>query len=70
MRIHHREENVRRATMALNKALIDTLTKEALTAGETIRVLMAVFGGHLDSIAKFAIRQERHGDEDKPGGLE
>ena len=51
--------------------LYDTFDKSDLTEGERLRVVAKVFGGYVGSVAKYAIREERHpGQPDKPGGLE
>lgn len=68
--LHPREENVRRAEIAIDKAVSEIIGREKLTTAETIRVLVHTLGDRLASIAKFAIRLERHGDADKPGGVE
>lgn len=69
-RIHPREEIVTKAEMDLHGAVLDVLKRYDLTTAESIRVLTEAFSAQLHSIAKFCIRQERHGDADKPGGFE
>lgn len=69
LRIHERERLVRDAESKLNGALIDVFKAADLTEGEELRVISSVFGGWLSSIAKFKIREERHGNATTPGGL-
>ena len=64
---HPRELVVTKATLDLNAALLKII--EPLTDGETLRVISDVFGGFLSSWAKYAIRDERHGTTEKPGGV-
>jgi methyl coenzyme M reductase gamma subunit len=67
-RIHPRESMVRAAESRVRNALANET--HGLTEGERLRVIAAVFGDAVGSIAKLAIREERHGDPDKPGGEE
>jgi len=66
-RIHEREKLVTAAEIELRKATMKAA--EDLTQGEYLRVLVNVLAGVISSIAKYAIREERHGDPDTPGGL-
>lgn len=59
---------VREAEVQLRTAVLKIL--EGLTEAEGLRVVNAVLSSHVGSVAKYAIREERHGDLDKPGGLE
>ena len=65
MKIHRREENVRRAEYDLRQALIDVIRREELTTGETLRVVSSVFGGHIDSITKFVSFVSDGGNSDE-----
>lgn len=67
-KLHEREQRVRAAASELRSNVFE-LGKE-LTTGEYLRILADVFGGEIASIAKYAIREERHGDQGIPGGLE
>jgi hypothetical protein len=67
-RIHPREAMVLAAEIRLRAAVTNEL--HGLTTAERLRVLAAVLGDTVGSIAKYAIREERHGDQDKPGGVE
>jgi hypothetical protein len=66
--MHPREKLVREAESKLRGHVLDILDDSGLTEGESLRVLAAVFGGYLASVAKYAIRVERHGDTETPGG--
>ncbi len=70
MKIHPREEKVRAAENDLRKAISDARAKYDLTAFEELRIATQVFADVAGSIAKYGIREERHGDPNKPGGLE
>lgn len=63
MKMHSREQVVK------GKHLCDTMLDSDLTAGEQLRVLTEVYGNYLASMAKYMIREERHGDIHKCGGL-
>lgn len=69
-RLHPREKVVRQAEMDLLTALETVITQHKLTVGECMRVVVAVLGGHIGGIARSTIRVERHGDANKPGGIE
>jgi hypothetical protein len=66
--IHPRERIVNEAEIDLAHALLGVWEKHDLTDAEMLRVVAAVFGRHVASNAKYRIREERHGDTDKPGG--
>lgn len=67
-RIHPRESMVRAAESRVRNALANET--HGLTEGERLRVIAAVFGEAVGSIAKYAIRAERHPDDpERPGGL-
>lgn len=69
-KIHPRELVCNKARTDLDEAVAGALEKHELTEAEELRVLNEVFHRYIGSIAKYAIRRERHGNEDKPGGLE
>lgn len=62
MKIHPREAVVDKAEMAL----LEWSIKYGLTIGEETML----FSLRISSNAKYQIRQERHGDTSKEGGLE
>jgi hypothetical protein len=66
-KLHPRERIVAKAENDLRTAVAEAVRD--LTTGEELRVLAAVFGDRVGGIAKYAIRDERHGKSDKPGGL-
>jgi len=66
---HPRAKIVREAENELRKAYLDIADKYALTTGEQLRVLSNALNSGLSSIAKYAIRHERHGSGDKPGDI-
>ncbi len=71
-RLHDREQVVAGAELALRELLI-TWQRSAdvrlLTDWEYVRVVTRLLGDQIGMTAKFAIRYERHGDTDEPGGL-
>lgn len=67
MKIHEREQKVLVACAQVQRDYL--LAVKDLTTAEELRVIATVFGDILGSIAKYAIRQERHGSTDKPGGV-
>lgn len=69
MKQHEREQVVREVELKLGKHLVDTLMETDLTYGEQLRVLTEVYGNFLARMAKYMIREERHGDPNKCGGL-
>lgn len=70
MKIHQREQTVRAAELELRCAINDTIKKHKLTSGESLRVVITIAYEWIGNMARYAIREERHGDSDKPGGLE
>lgn len=62
-------QEVPEAADELMKATADLVKKYELTEAEQIRVVVAACQNWLGSIAKYAIREERHGNTDTPGGL-
>lgn len=66
-RIHPREAIVNKAENDLRTAIAAAVRE--LTTAEELRVLASVFGDRVGGIAKYAIREERHGKTDKPGGI-
>lgn len=71
--MHPREKIVNAAELSLLDTIIDwrrTPEAQQLTLWELVRILTTVLNNQLAIAAKYAIRQERHGNEDKPGGLE
>lgn len=72
-KIHEREEIVENAKQHLSMKLAEwsrDASAKALTSAEFVKVVTAVFSSELLGFAKHLIRKERHGDTDKPGGLE
>ena len=70
-KIHRREETVRKAQRALEKAILDWDEEHKdLTTAEHISVVQSAFYSHMSHLMRHLIRIERHGDPDKPGGLE
>ena len=67
-RIHPREAIVNRAESNLRVA-IEQAT-DGLTSREALRIVSSAFHHYLAGWAKYAIRKERHGDLDTPGGRE
>jgi hypothetical protein len=69
MRIHPREQRVTRAQHELLQAFLDLKTRHDLTEAEALRVINAVASDWIAGVAKYAIREERHGNGQTPGGL-
>lgn len=70
MKLHPREQVVTDAENEVRTALVEAIKKYELTTGEELRILANLFGSEVGTIAKYIIRQERHGNTDTPGGLE
>ncbi len=66
---HPRAEVTRKAENDLEKAYSEISEKYDLTTGERLRVLSNALHSGLSSIAKYAIRHERHGKGGKPGDI-
>jgi len=69
-RMHEREPKVTQAGIDISGAILDAVKKYELTEAEQLRVVNKVCSEWIGGIAKFAIREERHGNTDKPGGWE
>lgn len=67
MKIHPREPLVNE----VEAKILATIHRETarLTEAESLRVVNKACSGWIASVAKYAIRLERHGDADQPGGL-
>ena len=69
MRIHPRETTVRRAESELREEILRVVEKHDLTEAEALRMVNNVCSFWIADVAKYAIRQERHGNMSTPGGL-
>jgi len=71
MQLHEREKMVRQAEIDLSEKMLDWMREwsSKLTEGEELKVVQKELNRFVASTAKYMIRRERHGDEDKPGGL-
>ena len=70
-RIHRREKLITEAENNLRAAIqASGIRKMELTTAEYLQVLARIMHDEISGTLKSAIRQERHGDTDKPGGLE
>jgi len=71
-KMHPREEIVREAKRKLDKLIHDWRREPAcdLTVAEELKIVMWVSSDYIQSVLRSAIRIERHGDSDKPGGIE
>lgn len=70
--IHERESLCRQAEAELRTAVIGVTTGKTcqkLTTLELLQVMQLVFNSDLQNVLKYAIRYERHGNTDTPGGL-
>jgi hypothetical protein len=73
IRMHKREQLVQDAEIALMDAINEWYRSDAvakLTEWELVSLLSSQLSNRLGGIAKYAIRDERHGDRNKPGGVE
>lgn len=68
--IHPREKPCTEARLDIETAIEAIVKKHELTEAEKIRVINAACSCQIGHIAKYAIRHERHGNEDRPGGWE
>ena len=71
-KLHEREKVVRDAEESLRDKLLawQKVWSSKLTTAEYLSVLQRVLSESVASCLKYAIRHERHGTSDKPGGLE
>jgi hypothetical protein len=69
VKLHPREDLIDQAESILIKAISD-FNKIGLTNAECISVIADVLGTAITTRTKYMIRRERHGDGNKPGGLE
>ena len=70
MKIHARTIIVNNAKIELTKCWLDLFQKHELTTAEMLSVLSQFSHEQIGGIAKFAIREERHGNTDEPGDVE
>jgi hypothetical protein len=68
--LHPRELECNKARHDITKAILDAVEKYGLTTAEQLRIVNAVSFEWIGGIAKYAIREERHGNTETPGGLE
>lgn len=68
MRRHPREKRCVEAEVALSSAILDITQKYDLTEAESLRVVNAACSSWVGNLAKYSIREERHGNTDTPGG--
>lgn len=66
MKIHKREQIVADARADVAIAISKAFQKHGVTYGEATQILAAELAG----LAKYQIREERHSDASKPGGVE
>lgn len=69
MRMHPRERLVDEAEKVIAAAVLKVLEDFDLTDAEYISVLTNALNTAILRRTKYMIRQERHGDPNKPGGL-
>jgi hypothetical protein len=70
MKIHPREQRVREAQNDVSTYLSLVKRENELTEAEMLRVVNNVCHEWVGGVAKYWIREERHGNSDTPGGLE
>lgn len=70
MRLHAREQDVVMPAAAdLTKRLLDWTHSHSLTATESLVVVSSALSSYINSLLKYQLRLERHGDADTPSGL-
>jgi hypothetical protein len=62
-------KEVPEAAEELQKAMSDLVREYELTEAEQVRVIGEACHNCIAHMAKYAIREERHGNTEKPGGL-
>ena len=69
MKLHERYVIVKQQKRELDSLVFDYLFDDSrdLTQGERIRIISEIFSDLIASEAKYMIRAERHGDENKKG---
>lgn len=67
-RIHPRVKPCNEARQAIEAAIAKAVKEHELTTAEEISVINGACSSCIGHIAKYAIRHERHGDKDRPGG--
>lgn len=70
MKIHKREAFYSKAKIELTNSILKIEKDFELTEMELLRLVNDCASSTIASIAKFAIRNERHGDCNKLGGIE
>lgn len=68
-KLHEREALVRAAEKVLQGALSEILSNHELTQMEYIQMCQNVLGREILTTCKYAIRVERHGNPNTPGGF-
>lgn len=71
MELHERQKIVREAKLALSEKVLEWMQEytDSLTFAEELSVVSGELGDYLKRMAKYQIRRDRHGDDQKPGGL-
>lgn len=64
-KIHPRVKIVDKALRGIKESILEHI--KPLTTAETVQVVTRALSDELVSIAKYAIREERHGDASEPG---
>lgn len=67
--LHPRELTCREAEHDLASTLLEWQKRHDLTAAELLSIIQRGCSDVAQTVLKYAIRLERHGDTDKPGGL-
>lgn len=70
MKLHPREQIVRDAKIDLGRVITEWLERHDLTSSEEIMVVCSEMFGMITGTMKYAIREERHGNVETPGGIE
>ncbi len=66
MKLHPREQKTKKASLALEEAVLNIVREHDITFIELVQMLAAC----LQSWSKYALRAERHPEQpDKPAGL-
>ncbi len=64
MKIHEREQRLKKAIDAIKKEMADAVYREDLTTFEALVVVNEAASDYIDSLASYHVRQERGGDDE------
>lgn len=68
--MHPRQKIMHDAQRDLQKQVYEWLQRHDLTTIEELHIINYVLSNTIGGTLKYALREERHGDTDTPGGIE